>query len=658
MTRKQILVFVILGICLTCSIGFFPVFADDFVKNNLRESTLRTQNRLVAVLKQAQQSGKVYLGVHGYNHICPLDGSTAYELSSPNGNLSYAEIEKRITAGLKIFDECDLQVDWYAFPGGEFDEQCLDVLSKNNFLMVPYPMKSGLSILPVSPQLKNYTFIYPLEEYTWMWREGVSNEKYQAALSEVTADKSNQILMHILDFNSQTEAFLEYAIANCEVSAIRCDDITTDDDLKNTVDLIAFARAHHVDLFLAVIPASKYFSSLGPLMNSFVSISWVLSLITFFLPVTVTLLWAVFFKFKRKIRKDDSYYPKVSLILPAYNEEKIIANSIKHALNQNYNGPIEIIIIDDGSTDKTRKIVQEFSENFSNVTLLCQPCNMGKHEALNAGFRVATGEICVFQDTDSIIAPNLVSLMVPHFEDPKVGMVAGMIVIENEKNLLTKLQQIEYLYSQNILRFCQASHKNVLICPGAATAVRTHIAKEIPSTDRTITEDADFTFTVWQKGWKISQEPDAVSFTEAPEKFNPFLDQRKRWLYGVLQTIFLHKWAVKSIKLWVLWAWLGYFMCPLTILVFLSPILLYVLIGPSVFLFFLVYSSLTLSTFAVAQSIGVVAYSRTKAKLLLFLPIYVVYQVILQVLLVYIVFAYLTRKGIYIKYGGKRIHAT
>ncbi len=651
--------FLLLGIILTIFVGLFPLVADTFIKKSITNyTTLDKQKELVSVSSQAQQTGHIYLGIHGYDHICPLDGSTAYELYCPSkGSLPYSEAERRIIAGLEIFNRSGLHPDWYAFPGGTYDSQCLSILVAENFSIIPYPITAKPALLPVSVSLQNYSFPSPLDEYTWMWRKGISNSEYQQAVRSIKTNGYVEILLHISDFTNQTKTFLNYALANCNTTIIRCDDIATDFDAPKTKELIAFAKEKHVELFLAVIPASKEIPTLGAPFSSLISATWGMTLATFFLPIFVTVPWAMFFKHKRKIKSDDNFQPKVSLILPAYNEQKIIGSSIEHALAQDYKGQIEIIVIDDGSTDNTRDIVSKVAAKYPNVKLICQLKNGGKPEALNRGFREATGEISIFQDTDSIIVPNLVSLMVPHFEDPKVGMVAGMIVVENENNLLTKMQQIEYLYSQSIVRFCQAAHQNVLVCPGAATAVRTQIAKEIPSTDRTVTEDADFTFSVWRLGWKISQEPDAISYTEAPEKLAPFWDQRKRWLYGVLQTIILHKWALRKNNLWVIWAWLGYFMCPLTIISFITPVLLSFILGPSFLLFSFVYAVLTLSLFMAAQAVGVTAYSRKKAKLTILLPLYLIYQTLLQLLLVYLVFAYVTGIGIHVKYGGKKIHA-
>lgn len=395
-----------------------------------------------------------------------------------------------------------------------------------------------------------------------------------------------------------------------------------------------------------------------------IRITWLTFILFFLFPIAVMmpLHWYERGK-KRKAGRKIPHSPKVSLILPAYNEEKFILKSIKQGLSQDYHGEMEIIIIDDGSTDRTFEIAKELATCHQNVKIYRHEKNMGKPAALNTGFQKATGEISIFSDTDSHLDSDLVSRIVPHFDDPRVGVVAGMIIIDNEINLLTKLQQIEYLYNQQIIRFCQATHKGVLICPGAATAVRTEIARKIPSTERTVTEDADFTFEIARHGWKVSQEPEAISRTDAPENWRALINQRKRWLYGVLQTIWLHKWAIffkntKIPNLWVWWAWIGYITCPITVLaVILMPLFLW-FIGISYLIFLGYYSLLIGAIYVFSHWYGIKQYSHSnKTKLTFLLPVYMVYQYILNILLFYLVIVFVIRKGVTVRYGGRDIHA-
>lgn len=349
----------------------------------------------------------------------------------------------------------------------------------------------------------------------------------------------------------------------------------------------------------------------------------------------------------------DDFNPPVSLILPAYNEEEIIGKSVSSGLEQDYVN-LEILVVDDGSTDKTAEIVKKYVEHDKRVTLIQHNANLGKPEALNTGFRNAKGEISIFADSDSFLSQNFISETVKHFRNPNVGMVAGMIVIDNDYGLWGKCQQIEYLYSQYVVRYVQHLNQNVLICPGAGTAIRTEIARANPHSDRTITEDADLSFCVARDGWKIEQEINAMSFTDAPANYKDFVCQRKRWLYGVLQTLKLHMWRK---DLWTLWAWIGYILCPLSLFfLFLIPFLLY-FIGQPYFVFFAIYSLVSMSIFFITRAIPILQYGNGKKHLILLLPIYVFYQYFLQILLFYLIIANMTSHGITVRYGGRDIRA-
>lgn len=673
MTRKQISFMIVLGAILTSVIVLVPpFFIDPFVLGRPPLSTLDEETKLVSYLREVQDYENVHVGVHGYDHKCPICGSTDHELACPSdhnpscSNVPLEEIQRRIESGLAIFNRSGLKADWYAFPGMAYDERALSILISKGFTTVKYQVVEWKELdAVISSSMINFASNFRIKEYTWMWRNTLSENQFQATLEELTADRMRvrdkpiQISMHIQDFTNQTRNLLEYAILHADTTLILCDDITSNYDLQKTKQLVEFAREHDIHLLLDVIPALRRTTQ-----SSFLSVTfkatWIFLMGSFAFPIVVMMSWALIFKLKReKLHSTwNPHYPTISLILPAYNEEKTIAKSIEQGLNQDYKGNIEIIVIDDGSTDRTYEVAEKYADEYTNVKVIQHRENRGKSHALNTGFAEAKGEISIFSDTDSVLAPDAVSKMVPHFKDPKVGMVAGMIVIENEKNLLTRLQQIEYLFSQLILRFCQSSHKNVLICPGAATAVRTHIAQKIPLTDRTVAEDADFTFSVWKDGWKISQEPEAISYTEAPENLKDFFNQRKRWLYGSLQTITIHKWAAKKGNLWVIKAWLGYILCPFTILAVVSVPLSYILLNSRFPMLFVTYGFLPFAIFGMTVAIAIKLYNAgEKMKLAFLLPIYVVYQAILNLLLIYLVFAFVSRRGVHVQHGGKTIHA-
>jgi len=506
------------------------------------------------------------------------------------------------------------------------------------------------------------------KEYTMEWgKKAINSDEYNKAKMSLEKDmlgSINGILLHIQDYNKWTEAFVKEALQNYkDIKFIRVDDIASSYDISRLEKLANLARENNRLILIAVIPA--HLSKVrNPGVSGMIKITWFVFIPFFLFPIAVML--PLHWYERRKVRRAERIMPgspKVSLIFPAYNEEKFIRKTIEQGLRQDYQGELEIIIIDDGSTDRTFEIANEYAACHFDVKVYRHDKNSGKPEALNTGFHKATGEISIFSDSDSYLHSDLISKMIPHFDDPQVGMVAGMIVVDNEINLLTKLQQIEYLYNQEIIRFCQETHKGVLICPGAATAVRTQIARDIPSTDRTITEDADFTFEVAKAGWKIGQEPEAISMTDVPENWQELISQRKRWLYGVIQTIWLHKWALffkdsKVPNLWVWWAWIGYLTCPITTLAIIAIPLFTWLLGLSYLIFLGFYSILVGAIFVFAQWYGIKQYSHSnKTKLTLLVPIYMAYQYILNLLLFYLVIAFIFRKGITVRYGGKDIHA-
>ncbi len=663
MTKKQLFCIFVAGAILT-GLLIVPFYNHALFTVKASSQTLRDETELVSYLQQAQGHDKVYVGVHGYNHECPICGGNDHELVCPNGEMPSELIQHRIEKGLEIFNLSGLKADWYAFPGMVYSEEALGFLKSLGFYTVEYEVVGwktldgivGSSMIGLSSGLR-------IKEYTWMWRDSFSKKHLRSAYKELSKDAPVQILMHIQDFTNQTRDFLENAILSCDVSLIRCDDIAHNGDLARTKQLVKLAAHHNVNLLLAVIPASVGQTQTAYLDVPF-KLTWVLFVVSFMFPFIVMMPWALFFRWNRKNHGctgsgEESLYPPVSMILPAYNEEKIIGKSIEECLNQDYRGRTEIIVVDDGSTDRTYDIAERYADQNSKIRVIRHEQNKGKSFALNTGFAQARGEISVFSDTDSVLTPDALSKLVPHFKDPEVGMVAGMVVVRNENGLLTRLQQIDYLFTQLIIRFCQSSQKNVLICPGAATAVRTQIAREIPVEDRTVTEDADFTFSVWKRGWKVAQEPEAISFTEAPENLKAFWNQRKRWFYGSLQTLAIHKWTVKKGNPWVINAWIQSLLSPFTILTTASIPLICLFSQHQFSYSFFGCILLLLAAFSITRITGIKLYNGGgKLKLALLIPVYVVYEFFLNLLMAYCVLAFLTRRGMHIRHGGRVIHAT
>ena len=240
------------------------------------------------------------------------------------------------------------------------------------------------------------------------------------------------------------------------------------------------------------------------------------------------------------------YFPFVSILVPVYNEEKVVTESVRSLLNLDYPN-YEIIIINDGSTDKTKEAAerlvgyQKGKYSQIKVSLINKP-NEGKAKALNAGIGLSKAEVILCMDGDSQLSPDSVKLAVRHFTNPEIGAVAGNVKVLNRGKLFTDLQALEYIEGLNMARSAQSFVRLVNIIPGPIGFFRKKAVEEAGfySSD-TFAEDADLTLKILANGWKIYYEPKSVSYTEAPAKLQQLLKQRYRWTRGIIQSIRKHK---------------------------------------------------------------------------------------------------------------------
>jgi peptidoglycan-N-acetylglucosamine deacetylase len=231
---------------------------------------------------------------------------------------------------------------------------------------------------------------------------------------------------------------------------------------------------------------------------------------------------------------------KVAVLVPAYNERETVCKTIRSLLTSTARN-LEIIVVDDGSKDDTLKTLKRAFKRNHRVRIFAQP-NGGKASALNFAIQKTDAEIVITLDADTIFASTAIELLVRHFHDPAVGAVAGAVFVGNQTNLITKLQALEYVVSQNFDRRALEMVNGITVVPGAIGAWRRQAIIEaggFPS--NTLAEDADATITLERNGWKVLAEPDAVACTEAPETIRAFMKQRLRWTFGLLQVAFKHR---------------------------------------------------------------------------------------------------------------------
>lgn len=245
---------------------------------------------------------------------------------------------------------------------------------------------------------------------------------------------------------------------------------------------------------------------------------------------------------ERRVHKGGEPVLPVSVLIPAFCEETVIVKSVTSVLQSTY--PIaQVIVIDDGSTDDTAQVVSDHFGSDPRVRLIRQN-NQGKAEALNNGIQHIDTPVFVAIDADTIIAPEAVGELVKHFNDDEVGAVAGNVKVGNRRNLITRLQAIEYISAQNLDRRAYEVLNGIMVVPGSIGAWRTEAVIAAGGyTTQTLVEDADLTVSVIRSDFKVVFEPAALAYTEAPETIRQWMRQRLRWHFGMLQIAWKHKGA-------------------------------------------------------------------------------------------------------------------
>ena len=246
---------------------------------------------------------------------------------------------------------------------------------------------------------------------------------------------------------------------------------------------------------------------------------------------------AVYSKYKEDIQPDPTTYPTLSILVPAYNEEKVIARTIEGLLDTNYPDK-EIIVIDDGSKDNTLKIANTYK---TKVKVLHKE-NGGKASALNHGIVFAKGEIVAIVDADTIVGRDALKQLVKGFATGKnVAAVAGNIKVRNRMNWLTWSQALEYVAGIEIVRRAFDFFGSITIVPGALGAFRKSALEDVGTYHKdTLVEDFDATIKVLKSGFVISGSTRSTAYTEAPQTIHDFYKQRKRWYRGNLQVLTRH----------------------------------------------------------------------------------------------------------------------
>jgi poly-beta-1,6-N-acetyl-D-glucosamine synthase len=253
---------------------------------------------------------------------------------------------------------------------------------------------------------------------------------------------------------------------------------------------------------------------------------------------------------KRKIKSGQlpkTYHPKVSIIIPAWNEEVGIVTTILSALNNTYDN-IEVIVVDDGSTDKTALVVTKFINQYNksplsgkNIRFYSQK-NSGKAIAMNHGIKKATGEIVMTMDADSAHRKNAVSNMVNHFRDPQLAAVVGNVQVTNTQTLVGMIQKLEYIFGFYFKRVHSLFNAEYIF-GGACAGFRKSLTFDSIGVfdDSTKTEDIEYSMRTQLYGLKSIYAEDVVAYTEGASTLSGLYKQRLRWKKGRLDVFKKYK---------------------------------------------------------------------------------------------------------------------
>jgi len=238
---------------------------------------------------------------------------------------------------------------------------------------------------------------------------------------------------------------------------------------------------------------------------------------------------------------EPAFTPPVSVIVPAFREERVIVRTVESLLCQRYAGAMHVIVVDDGSPDATYETARRAFETDARVTVLTKQ-NGGKSSALNYGIERAADEIIICLDADTQFEPDTVAALVAPLARPEVGAVAGNAKVGNRVNLVTRWQALEYVTSQNLDRRAFSLLNCITVIPGAVGAWRRSLVLEAGGfTHDTLAEDQDLTISIRKMGHVIAYAERAIAWTEAPDTLGTLSRQRFRWSFGTLQCAWKHR---------------------------------------------------------------------------------------------------------------------
>lgn len=239
---------------------------------------------------------------------------------------------------------------------------------------------------------------------------------------------------------------------------------------------------------------------------------------------------------RRPRRRSFAQYPPLSILIAAFNEERLIVETLESIAQQEYPGEFEVLVIDDGSTDDTAQLVA--SLRYPWLRLLRQTTNLAKSAALNRALAEARFDLIVTLDADSSLYANaLRNLVERYLSDPHgTKAVAGAVLVRNSReNWVTKAQEWDYFHGIAAVKRMQSFFHGTLVAQGAFSLYERRALEAVGGWEECVGEDIVLTWAMLARGWRIGHAEDACCFTQAPEKLGMFIRQRRRWARGMME---------------------------------------------------------------------------------------------------------------------------
>lgn len=245
----------------------------------------------------------------------------------------------------------------------------------------------------------------------------------------------------------------------------------------------------------------------------------------------------------------------LSVLVPAYNESKTIADTIEHIFDSDY--PVtEVLVVNDGSTDNTLLVLKGLISKYKGKLKILNKENSGKADSLNKALKFAKGELIAVVDADSYPSKTAFTKLIGFFDNPNVGITTAACIPRNRRTLLEKMQVIEYkviAFTRKLLGYVDS----IYVAPGSLSVYRKKAVLDVGGFDtKNITEDVEMTWRLLRGGWDVKMALGAIVTTTTPNKIKSWFVQRRRWSVGGLQTLIKYKKSLMRHGM------LGYFIVP------------------------------------------------------------------------------------------------